>query len=257
MQKLSLCDELLLTVTNKHSRVDFSCDDSQLPTDETNLVVQAVRAFQKASKRLGKLGVELSLKKRIPVAAGLGGGSSDAGAVLRGLNKVCGDEFDEKELVDIALPLGADVPFFVVAMAAAYAEGIGEKLYPAEAVKEYVFLLVNPGFAVSTREIFQNLSLTSTRQQSILTRPLREDRQEFTLDQLHNDLEKVTCSMYPQLNKLKKKLVSLGALDALMSGSGPTVFGVFGQGKTEEELYHICRQLGDEYGEKIFVVRAM
>lgn len=257
MQKLSLYDELQISLVSEHSELRFTCDDKSLPTDESNLVVKAIRAFQEASCRIGELGLNVSLEKNIPVAAGLGGGSSDAGTTLLGLNELCGNEFSEQELIKIATPLGADVPFFATRMSAAYAEGIGEQLYPIESSLKYRFVLVNPGFAVSTKEIFGNLLLTTKSQQSILTRPLREDSFNFTLDYLHNDLEKVTCKVYPQLNVLKEKLKSLGALDAMMSGSGPTVFGVFGQGETEKEFNHIQQVLTAEYGEKIFVVKTI
>lgn len=257
MQKLSLYDEIEICLVEEHSGLLFACDDNNVPSGGNNLVVRAARAFKEASCRIGKLGLEISLKKNIPIAAGLGGGSSDAGATLLGLNELCGNEFSEQELIGLATPLGADVPFFATRMSAAYAEGVGEKLYPAESALKYVFVLVNPGFAVSTKEIFQNLLLTTKSQQSILTRPLREERCNFTLDYLHNDLEKVTCKVYPQLDELKRKLKSLGALAVMMSGSGPTVFGVFRQSESEEELSHIHRILSVEYGEKVFVVKAI
>ncbi len=257
MQKLSLYDELQISLVDEHTDLIFTCDDKNLPIGESNLVVKAVRAFQRASERIKQLGVTINLNKNIPIAAGLGGGSSDAGTTLLGLNELCGNEFSEQELINMATPLGADVPFFATRMSATYAEGIGEKLYPAESALKYMFVLVNPGFAVSTKKIFQNLLLTTKSQQSILTRPLREDSFKFTLDYLHNDLEKVTCKVYPQLDKLKEKLKSLGALDAMMSGSGPTVFGVFGQGETEKDFNHIYQVLSAEYGKKIFVVKAI
>ena len=256
MQKLSLYDDIKLTVTEAPG-ICFSCNDSTLPDDGTNLVVRAAETFKKASSRVKNVGIHLSLHKNIPIAAGLGGGSSDAGTVLRGLNELCGDEFSEQELVEMATPLGADVPFFASNINSAQAEGIGEILYPVESALEFVFILVNPGFFVSTKEIFTKFSLTTINKKSMLRRPLSERKQQLLIQDMHNDLEKVTCTVYPQLHELKERLISLGAIFAMMSGSGPTCFGLFEAGISVKRCNCIRETLSSEYGSKIFIAKAI
>lgn len=255
MQKIALYDNIEMSLT-KEVGISCSCSDTSLPVDRRNLAVRAVETYLKHSKRLKNVGVRLVIEKNIPIAAGLGGGSSDAGTVLRGLNELCRDEFTEQQLIEMATPIGADVPFFASKMDSVQAEGIGEILYPVESTSEFVFVVVNPGFAVSTKEIFENLSLTSKSQKSILTRPLRERQMHLPVADMHNDLEEVTCRMYPQLQDLIEKLKSLGAVVAMMSGSGPTVFGLFGGREDQGKYSYIRDELSHEYGRKIFVVKA-
>ena len=256
MQKISLYDDIDLTLTGE-TGIHFSCNDSSLPNDGTNLVVRAAETYKKASNRLQGIGINLSLHKNIPIAAGLGGGSSDAGTVLLGLNELCGDEFSEEELLEMATPLGADVPFFASNKNSVQAEGIGEILYPVESASEFVFILVNPGFSVSTKEIFTKFSLTTRKKRSMLTRPTSERKQQLLIKDMHNDLEKVTCLVYPQLHELKERLISLGAVYAMMSGSGPTCFGLFEDGISVKRCNCIREILSSEYGSKIFVAKAI
>ena len=248
MQKISLCDSLELEL-RRSGAVEFSCDTKEL-TDDSNLAVRAAKLFLQQSVRLKGCGLKLHLEKRIPVAAGLGGGSSDAGTVLQVLNECAEGEFSEKEMIAMAKTLGADVPFFAIPAPAVLAEGIGEIMQPVESLMNYYFLLVNPGFFVSTAEIFRNLVLTRKKKNSKLP---RLQQRNFTLDDMHNDLEEITCKLYPQVEKVKQSLQDVGAERVLMSGSGPTVFGVF-EKKVFDNLdkQHILEQLSREYGEKVF-----
>lgn len=256
MQKISLYDNIELSVT-RESGISCYCNDTTIPVDSRNLAVRAAETYLKYSQRLKNFGVRIVIEKNIPVAAGLGGGSSDAGTVLRGLNDFCQQEFTEQQLIKMSIPLGADVPFFVSTMSSVQAEGIGEILYPVESWSEFVFVVVNPGFAVSTKEIFENLSLTTKSQKSILTRPLRERQMHLPVSDMHNDLERVTCTMYPQLQGLIERLKSLGAIVAMMSGSGPTVFGLF-EDREDQGRYNCIREtLSFEYGNKIFIAKAI
>ncbi len=240
MLKLKLADRLLLK-NREDDRLLFTCGGELgelLPADENNLVVRAARAFFAHTGR--PAGVELRLEKKVPVAAGLGGGSSDAAAALLGLNKLLETGLSRAELAALARPLGADVPFFVQPAAAAWAEGIGEILTEAATPKLGWILLVNPGFAVSTQWVYQNFRLTTGHDPFILGRPMHPansagSREKKWLGQLVNDLESVTLARYPELGRIKEELAASGADGALMSGSGPTVFGLFADRATAEQ----------------------
>ena len=261
MQKIDLADQLVIGVRPGRG-IRFSCDDPAIPDDGGNLAVRAAEAFFAASRRVEGCGVDLHLHKNIPVAAGLGGGSSDAGTVLRGLNALCGDEFSEDQLLDIARPLGADVPFFALADGAVLAEGIGDQMRPLPALDQCTFVLVNPGFSVSTARVFQNYSLTRPAKNSKLPRsepiwPLPETLK--WLENQGNDLEAVTGTEHPEIDQMKNVLLASGAVLARMSGSGPTVFGIFpdASGVKKEDLQRMVDVLRRQYGGKVYVTRAV
>ena len=236
MQKIDLADEVTL---RPGEGIVLRCPDSDLPEDETNLAWRAAELFrQTVGARLsGSFGVEITLKKRIPVAAGLGGGSSDAAAVLLGLDRLFGTSCTREELIGMGVRLGADVPFFVVPEEAAWASGIGEVLEPAPVLGETLVLLVNPGFSVSTRWAFETFALTAPKNIFNLTSSQNKSRAQpgknldFSGEReggyLVNDLETVTITRYPEIQTIKERLVRGGAVGAMMSGSGATVFGLF------------------------------
>ena len=257
MQKIDLYDILELELLSG-DHIEFSSDDVSIPADETNLAVRAATAFFQVSKKRQGYGLRIKLQKKIPVAAGLGGGSSDAGAVLRGLNELFDREFSEKQLIELARPLGADVPFFAVGYDAVFATGIGDVMYPIDSVNNCSFIVVNPAFFVSTAWAFQNLTLTTPPKNSKLSCFQKYKTGSFSLRDMHNDLEKVTCVKHPEIEYIKRSLLAVGASQVLMSGSGPTVFGVFPD--TEKpvgsDLERIVGGLRQEYGEKVFLLRA-
>ncbi|PIE79254.1 MAG: 4-(cytidine 5'-diphospho)-2-C-methyl-D-erythritol kinase, partial [Chloroflexi bacterium] len=187
MQKLDLCDSLSLQLTNSGA-VEFSCSDNAL-AGRDNLAVRAAGIFLAQSRTLAGMGLRIELVKNIPVAAGLGGGSSDAGTTLQALNQLAGEEYSAAELVRMAISLGADVPFFAIAADAVLATGVGEIMQPVDSLDNFDFLLVNPGFSVSTAEIFQNFILTSSAKKSKLA---RLQQRSFSLETMSNDLEEVT-----------------------------------------------------------------
>ncbi len=224
MQKISLCDQLLLEKID--AGIELCCPDGKSPQGRENLVFRAADLFfaHAAAKGLGlACGARISLQKHIPVAAGLGGGSSDAAATLTGLNDLTSAGLSEQELAALGLQLGADVPFFINQAPAALAQGIGEELSPANPLQGYVVLLVNPGFAVSTRWVYQNFDLTSMHRKD----NLQSSHDGLGGGALVNDLEQVTIARYPLIAELKKEMLRHGATAALMSGSGPSVFGLF------------------------------
>jgi 4-diphosphocytidyl-2-C-methyl-D-erythritol kinase len=230
MQKLALADSLELRTAA--AGVNLSCPDSALPEDEGNLAYRAAVFFL---ERAGiRKGVAIVLRKQIPIAGGLGGGSSDAAAVLRGLNRLFAPGLSTETLLELAVRLGADVPFFVADCTAARATGIGDRLQSAPPLSSCRVLLVNPGFPVSTRGVYENLALTRQNNPYILGREqIQDNYREFltsgALLAARNDLEAVTIEWFPEIRGIKEELLAAGASIALMSGSGPTVFGLFGK----------------------------
>lgn len=257
MQKLLLHDILELEIYTGRGVV-FSCDDPSVPSDTTNLAARAAEAFFAVCAKAGGYGVRIHLQKKIPVAAGLGGGSSDAGTVLRGLNAFFGGELSEKELISIARPLGADVPFFAVEHDAVLAGGIGDVMKPVASMDDCSFILVNPGFFVSTAWVFQNFTLTRQSKNSKLSCFQKYQAKPLSFTEMQNDLEQVTSAKYPEIEKIKGVLTAAGASKALMSGSGPTVFGIFPDTEktTVSGLERIVCDLRRQYGAKVYLSRA-
>ena len=253
MQKISLFD--ILHLSRQGESISLSCPGGTVPEDRENLVYRAAQLFFSAAGITP--GARIILEKNIPVGAGLGGGSSDAAAVLHGLNRLLGAGLDPGRLQDIGLELGADVPFFVHDCSGAVATGIGECLRKVQPIKDYWILLVNPGFAVSTKWVYENFPLTSSVNPYILARG-RKMAGDFhaappaLFEEVGNDLEAVTIKRYPEIGDIKKELKKAGAAAALMSGSGPTVFGLF---SGMEEAQRGFEQFAKEYGANVFLVR--
>lgn len=225
MQALELAD--IITVSRASSGIVLDCDDPAVPVGPGNIAYRAAESLLDASG--SGAGLRISIAKRTPMAAGLGGGSSDAAATLKAVDLLLGLDTPEDTMHAIATALGADVPFFLK-WPTALAQGIGEELSPLTPPAESWLVLVNPGISVPTRWVYDNLNLGLTNHPNSTTLPpfvgcpLTDGPM---LSFLHNDLESVTAPRYPVINEIKDRLVSLGALGALMSGSGPTVFGVF------------------------------
>jgi 4-diphosphocytidyl-2-C-methyl-D-erythritol kinase len=224
MQALELSDELVLE--RRDSGISLSCDRKDMPQGRDNIIYRAAESYIMETGIDG--GVNIRLDKQVPMAAGLGGGSSDAAAALRGMEALYG-ALPRARLMELALSLGADVPFFL-SWPCARAEGVGERLTELPSPDGVWLVLVNPGFAVSTRWVFENLKIELTNNHNNTTLPPFEGRMPgagFLVSLLHNDLERVTAVRYPEINLMKESLAGAGALGALMSGSGPTVFGIF------------------------------
>jgi 4-diphosphocytidyl-2-C-methyl-D-erythritol kinase len=222
MQRISLCDEMIFRPAERGIRV--RCPGSSLPEDEENIVFRAADAFFKKNPSLSA-GIDITVKKKIPIAAGLGGGSSNAATTLMTMNEIFGCHHTIEDLMEIGVTLGADVPFFIFSKTA-WAFGIGERLQAAEDIPKFSLLLINPRFALSTKMIYQNLNLTLTNEIIHYSIP-RFCTIHDMAEGLFNDLETVSIRMHPILAELKKNLMACGALGALMSGSGPTVFGLY------------------------------
>ncbi len=202
-----------------------------VPSDAGNLAWRAAEAFFGAVR--SKIGVAIRLTKRIPVAAGLGGGSADAAAVLLALNRMVGDRLAMPRLESLGQKLGADVPFFLH-QRPSLATGIGEKLNRVDGLPDYPLVLIKPPLNVSTRWVYQSLKLTRGESRIKLARFMERPWQ--LREVMENDLETVTLSAYPVLAQIKEWLLQEGAIGALMSGSGPTVYGVFRDGSQAAAL---------------------
>lgn len=222
MCRVSLFDEIRLRLASAPIRLE--CSDPGLPRDESNLAVRAAVLFFEALGRTA--GAEITLEKRIPVAAGLGGGSSNAASVLMGLNHASGYPFSRSRLKRLARRLGADVPFFICETPA-LASGIGDILESCPNLPMFHTILISPPFAVSTAEVYGKLNLRLTNCSKQLTKA-RFKREGFDPKRhLCNDLETVTQALHPEIIAVKRHLLGRGALGALMTGSGGGVFGLF------------------------------
>jgi 4-diphosphocytidyl-2-C-methyl-D-erythritol kinase len=222
MCRIDLYDEIVLKPTA--AEISLKCSDPVLPVDDRNLALRAARRYMEACGRSG--GVQIHLTKRIPVAAGLGGGSSNAASVLLGLDHLHGGRLPREQLMRIGRSLGADVPFFIF-QSPALATGIGEQLEAYPGLTPWQALIVCPPFPVSTRMVYQNLNLQLTNRQK---QPTKAHLKQTTFNpshHLYNDLEAVTLALHPELAGIKDDLRTQGAVGALMSGSGPSVFGIF------------------------------
>ena len=201
-------------------------DDPELPTDESNLILRAARLLRDASKV--EAGARIELRKRIPVAAGLGGGSSDAAATLWGLNRLWKLGWPRARLMELAVHIGMDVPFFL-GTGPALATGRGEQLKPLGRAGGYALVLVNPRVGLSTRQVYERIpagwrgEATGTPR---VIEALRMRGAERLAAALTNHLETVVEPILPVVGRIKAALLAAGALGAIMSGSGPTVFGL-------------------------------
>jgi 4-diphosphocytidyl-2-C-methyl-D-erythritol kinase len=240
-QTISLHDTLALTETN--GSIEIVCADSRVPCDETNLAFKAAAMLREATGV--SRGARIEIEKRIPVAAGLGGGSSNAAVTLLALIKLWQIEIDKRELIRIAANLGSDVPFFLIG-GTALGVGRGEEVYPIEQADCEYLLLVNPGFSVSTPDAYKRLSrLTRQEAASIIPFTLLAANGISGLPLVaRNDLEEAVLAAHPEIAEVKRRLLGLGARHALMSGSGATVFGVFDNSQTIEHAESEVRAAG-------------
>lgn len=219
----------ILTFRKINSGIVFKTDHKKLPQDESNLVVKAAKLLFQKTKC--KSGVEIFLKKTIPIGAGLGGGSSNAAFTLMGLNDLFRLNLNKKDLIKIAIKLGSDVPFFLSGPTA-FGNGRGEVLTPIKNITNIFVVVVFPNIFISTGSVYKefNLGLTSnSKDNNILCLLLKEGKLADLGYHLINDLETVVCKKYPILVKIKKALMELGAVSSLVSGSGSSVFGLFVQ----------------------------
>jgi 4-diphosphocytidyl-2-C-methyl-D-erythritol kinase len=221
--RINLFDELSIF---EHNSISITSTEPKLPTNNDNLCWKAIEFLMEVSKSIH--GAKIHIDKKIPVGAGLGGGSSDAASLLKNLPLLIGEKIDQAILLNIALNLGSDVPFFLQ-NETAYAEGRGEELSPLNYSIPYWIVLVNPGIHVSTPWAYKTLS--EKRNGIFPVRPKLNKQLSLSSSQylstMENDFEEVVFEKYPAIGEIKKTFLDLDAFHALMSGSGSSVFGLF------------------------------
>lgn len=229
MQRINLCDEIAITLTDTPG-ITVTCGKDGVPDGPGNIAWKAANTLLELAG--GSHGAEISITKNIPVAAGLGGGSSDAASVLMGMNELLDLGLSDQRLMEIGVTLGADVPFFIFKKTA-LAEGIGEALTVMPEMPMAWVLLVNPGVHVSTAWVYNNLKLTNRGELAKL--PSFYGSIEDICSIFANDLESVTIPSFPVIAEIRNGMLKHGALGAMMSGSGPTVFGLYQDRETAEQ----------------------
>lgn len=253
MQTVGLEDDIAIRLSQNRADLRLQCNDSSLSTDQTNLVIRAAAAVLQRCERT--LGLEIVLTKRIPMGAGLGGGSSDAAATIIGLNRLLNLGWSAGEMVEVGQALGSDVPFFFFAPSAVVT-GRGEHVTSVRIKGNRWIVLVNPGFSVETKWAYQELSSTWTQVPALSHHQAVLDwEREISWDQIvhaaENDFEAPVFAAHPDLRAIKRDLVTQGADVALLSGSGATVFGVF---RDEARAKHAHAHFQQRPQYRVFVV---
>lgn len=225
MQTVGIYDEL--TFEKIENGIEITTDTAELPTNENNLIYKAARLMKE--KYHIQEGIHIHLQKNIPIAAGMAGGSTDAAATMKGISRMFGLDISLLELMKMGVEIGADVPYCVIG-GTALAEGIGEKLTPLELAPECYVLVAKPDISVSTKYVYEHLDMAAIEQHPDIdgmVEAIGIGSLQGILDRMENVLETVTIPAYPVIHELKQRMKELGAVNSLMSGSGPTVFGIF------------------------------
>lgn len=241
MQTIHLYDQLLIEKT-KERGIQITANLDFLPTDESNLIYKAAKLLQDTYEM--KEGVSVKLQKYIPIAAGMAGGSTDAAAVLYGMNELFHLGIKRQKLMELGVNIGADVPYCLM-RGTALAEGIGEKLKSLPPVPKCPVLIAKPGIGVSTKYVYENLKLDEqTKHPNIYAQldAIRKHDLHGIAAHMGNLLETVTIPKYPVIDEIKRCMMENGALVSMMSGSGPTVFGLFEEERTAQEAYSQMRK---------------
>jgi len=226
MQSISLHDEIDIEL-KQESGVILTTDKPYIPVDDRNIAKKAADLFLRRIN--SDKGVKIHITKNIPVAAGLAGGSTNGGTVLRVLNKMFNYPVSEGELLELGLELGADVPFTMVG-GTALCEGVGEKITQLKDFSDHTIVLVKPPFGISTSAVFKSLKIDMIRihpETENLIEAIEKDDLDSAVLYMKNVLENVSLNKHPVLRKIKTELTRYGALTSLMTGSGPSVFGFF------------------------------
>jgi len=225
MQSIDLHDELIIEEGGE-AGICISTNDAELPVNEDNLIYKAVKLL---SDEFGiREAVNIKLCKNIPVAAGLAGGSTDAAATLIGLNRLWNLNLSDEDLMKRAVKIGADVPYCIMG-GTVIAEGIGEVLTPISNCPDFTLLIAKPPVSVSTKHVYQSLNLDQVIHPDIdvIIKAIETNNIQLLADNLGNVLESVTIKEVPVIEEIKQMMLDGGAVGSLMSGSGPTVFGIF------------------------------
>lgn len=243
MQMVDIYDELTMAET-ENGQITISTDNAELPNDEHNLIYKAIIKFRETTGE--KMGVCVTLKKNIPIAAGMAGGSTDAAAALILYNDLCGRKLSVEELCKIGVKVGADVPYCIMGKTA-LSEGIGEVLTPLQAPPKCSLVIAKPDINVSTKFVYEHLQLDTLKKHPDIDgmrKAIENGDLQGICDRMENVLETVTVQEYPVITQIKELLIQNGAENALMSGSGPTVFAVFTDKDKAEKAKEKLEQTG-------------
>ena len=247
MQQISLKD--IITIKEIEEGIIIESNNKDIPLDSTNL---AYKAWDKLrALAVNPKGIHIMIHKEIPVAAGLAGGSTNAASVLKGLNELWNLGLSEEELRTIGREIGADIPYCIVG-GTALAEGIGENLTKLKSFSGHHILLINPGIGISTEDVYSKLDLEDENRMDMnsIISSIESNDLELLSKNMINGMEKVVISENPIIGEIKEDILDCGAIGALMSGSGPTVFGLF---KEEEKLDCCKEKLSKKYSKGLLI----
>lgn len=251
MQSVDLYDEI--NVEKCESGIHIHCNKPYIPTDERNIANKAAKLFLEEYNI--NSGVNINIKKNIPIAAGMAGGSTDAASVLKAMREIFNIKASDEELMEIGVKVGADVPYCIVG-GTAVCEGIGEILTPIKSFKDKILVVIKPNFGVSTKEVYNSLDLSKIIKHvetEKIVKAIENDDLDIVCSNMKNILENVTLNKYKVLKSIKRDLSKLGAKGALMSGSGPTIFAFFEDMLKAQRAFEEFR---DKYKE-VFITRTI
>ena len=249
MQTVGIYD--VLTLTKIPQGIIVTTDSGELPTDDNNLIYKAARLM--IEKYHIQEGVSVHLEKNIPIAAGMAGGSTDAAGTFLGMNELFAIGATVQELQELGVKVGADVPYCIMG-GTALAEGIGEKLSPLPTPPECILLIAKPDINVSTKYVYEHLDAEGVEKHPDIdgmTEALARKDLQGIVERLGNVLENVTVKKHPIIAEIKKCMVEHGAIGSLMSGSGPTVFGIFDKKEDAEKAMKYIKD--KELAKQVFV----
>ena len=251
MQNIDLYDEI--SIRKQKEGITITCNKNYVPTDSRNLAYKAASLFKETYNI--EDGVHIDIVKNIPVSAGLAGGSTDAAAVLKLMNKIFEVNVSDEELMDIGLKLGADIPYCING-GTALCEGIGEKITTLPPFKDKILVLVKPSFGVSTKEVYKSFNLDRVKvhpKTESLIEAMEQDNLYYVANNMKNLLENVTLRKHNILIKIKEDMNRYGAVGSMMSGSGPSVFAFFDDMLKAQRCYE---KMKENYRE-VFLTRTI
>ena len=242
MQSIPICDTVTVEETEGEG-IELICEKDGVPTDNRNTAYKAAQLFLEKTDIKRK--IKITLDKKIPAAAGMAGGSTDAAAVLKGLNQLFDEPLSKEEILELCVKIGADVPFCYLG-GCAVCEGIGEVLTPIKPLENAYLIIAKPDFEVSTKWVYENFKMDNVSkrpQTSAVIDAVETGNLKALRENTANVLESVTEREYPVIKEYKEILSQKGAVLSMMSGSGPTVFGIFDNETKAQNAYNIMKEL--------------
>lgn len=242
-------DEVIVETVEGSRGIEVKSCGINIPRGRKNICFTAAERYLKVIKK--EIGLKINIQKNIPVAAGLGGGSSDAAAVLLALNKIFKYALSSKKLIKLGAGIGKDVPWFLLPHRVVYKRGMGEKVVPVAKNFSCHFVVVNPKIEVITKKAFGTISgklrilnnkARVNKSKNIIS-GIERERRDLILSNLYNDFELIQEAAHPVIKEIKQNLLAFGADGALMSGSGPTVFGLFFSKKDAQMAHKNLKKL--------------